>query len=106
MTETVKKTRRHIPAVLLAVSLFLAGVMTLKVMAYASSSMTISARIANAVDAANCEDEELKTYTVKYTNLAGELKNKSVFAPPVRSRSLASAMISRTSLTEAAGALR
>lgn len=82
MTEMVKKTRRHIPAVLLTVSLVLAGVMTFKVMAYASASMTISARIANAVDAVNCEDEELKAYTVKYTNLASELKNKSVFAPP------------------------
>lgn len=82
MTEMVKKTRRHIPVILLAVSLFLAGVMTVKVMAYAASSMTVSAKIANAVDAVNCEDEELKTYTVKYTNLAGELKKKSVFAPP------------------------
>ena len=46
-----------------------------------SSSMTISARIANAVDAVNCKDEELKAYTVRYTDLAGELKKKSVFAP-------------------------
>ncbi len=86
MTEMVKKTRKHIPAILLAVSLLLAGVMTAKVMAYAASSMAISARIANAVGAVNCEDEELKVYTAKYVDLAGELKKKSVFAPPPKKK--------------------
>ena len=87
MTEMGKKSARHIPAVLLVVSLYLAVVMALKVMAFATASTTISARIANAVDSANCKDEELKTYTVKYTDLAGELKDKSVFAPPPAKKS-------------------
>lgn len=82
MAKTIKQTTKHVRIILLAASLLLAGTMAVKVFAYTTSSKTISVRIANALDAAKGKNEDDKTYSANYTDVAGELKKKSVFAPP------------------------
>jgi len=82
MEKTIKRTTRRIHLILIAASLLLIGAMAVKVFAYTTSSKTISARIANAIDAVNGKDENGKTYSKNYTEIAAELKKKSVFAPP------------------------
>ncbi|MBW8035795.1 MAG: hypothetical protein FVQ79_09240 [Planctomycetes bacterium] len=82
MAKTIKQTTKHIRIILLAASLLLIGAMAVKVFAYTTSSKTISVRIANALDAANGKNENDKTYSANYTDIASELKKKNVFAPP------------------------
>lgn len=82
MIKTIKQTTRHIHLILIVASLILIGAMVVKVFAYTASSKTISVRIANALDAANDKDGNNKTYSEHYTDIAGELKKKNVFAPP------------------------
>lgn len=80
MTERLKQTTKHIPFILLAGSLLVAATMAVKVFAYATSSMTIPVKIANALDSANGTDEDTAAYTSNYKGIASELKKKSVFA--------------------------
>ena len=82
MAKTINQTTKHIPFILLAASLLIAATMAVKVLAYTTYSKTIPAKIANAVDAANSKDKDTKTYSANYTDIAGELKKQSVFAPP------------------------
>lgn len=82
MAKTIKQTTKHIHLILLAASLLLIGAMAVKVFAYTASYKSISVRIANALDAANGKGDDAKTYSANYTDIAAELKKKSVFAPP------------------------
>ncbi len=79
--DFIKNKKAGISKGLLVISLLLVVAMAVKVLAFGTMSIRMPGRIRSAVEHGKCDDEATKERLAKFTETAGKLKAKNMFAP-------------------------
>jgi hypothetical protein len=79
--ENIKENQRKINSIIYLVCVVIIAVMAFRVYAYVTSPEDIKGSIEVATKKYQLEDEAVKTYQVKYTNAADELKKNNHLTP-------------------------